>query len=113
EGILREAGGRTEREINPPQKPERPKSEGVKTEAKAGGDFFRQVNNAALADIGPWLRQIFPGAEWLTNSARPPGMWRVSSKDIGRDLEEDLSVHPELGAQDFGTRESLTPIDIM
>ena len=113
EAVLREAGGRTEKEINPPQKPERPKSEGVKTEAKAGGDFFRQVNNAALADIGPWLRQIFPGAEWLTNSARPPGMWRVSSKDIGRDLEEDLSVHPELGAQDFGTRESLTPIDIM
>jgi hypothetical protein len=70
------------------------------------GDFFRNVNQAALANISPWFTAIFPTA---TQEPRT-GAWRASSADLGRSLEEDVSMHPTEGGQDFGTRESLSPI---
>jgi len=109
EVMMRAVGGRTREEIDPPapRLPER-------VEPRQGGsDFFKNVNSRALEQIESWIRYIFPRAYWQPNAASPPGAWRVSSKDIGRGLEEDLSVHPTHGAQDFGTRQSLTPIDIM
>jgi hypothetical protein len=40
------------------------------------------------------------------------GAWRISSADLGRDLEEDLSIAPR-GVQDFGEEKKLTPIDVL
>ena len=71
--------------------------------------FFPAVNAAALADIGAWLPSIFPRAEHQPGT----GAWRVTSADLGRDLEEDLSIHPVEGGQDFGTRQSCSPIDVV
>jgi hypothetical protein len=74
----------------------------------AGGEFFRNVNKAALDNIRPWLTAIFPSATQEAGT----GALRVSSADLGRSLEEDLSMHPTEGGHDFGTRESLSPIDV-
>src|SRR6516162_2746420 len=77
EQILRAAGAKEK------EKPERepPKPNG------GNGNFFAQVNAAALADIVAWVRLLFPSAR----SEPGTGAWRVSSKDLGRNLQEDLS----------------------
>lgn len=61
------------------------------------GDFFRNVNDAALLSFSSWVPAIFP-------SAKPqPGTngYRVSSADLGRDLQEDVSFVPS-GIVDYG-----------
>jgi len=112
EALFRDAGRRTAREIEAAhssvQAPERHVSG-----ASLGGGFFREVNDRAFADLDLWVRRIFPTARWQTNAAQPPGMWRVASADLGRGFEEDISIHVREGIQDFGTRESLTPIDLV
>lgn len=65
--------------------------------APSGGDFFRQVNGAALASLSSWVPSIFPGAK----HAGGTGAWRVSPRDLGRDTEEDLSIAPN-GIRDWG-----------
>ena len=40
------------------------------------------------------------------------GAYRVSSADLGRNYEEDLSIHPN-GIRDFGPEKNLTPIDVV
>ena len=82
------------------------RSSHVSGHAAAGGGFFRNVNQAALANIGRWFNAIFPSAVQEPGT----GAWRVSSADLGRPLEEDLAMHPTLGGHDFGTREPLSPI---
>jgi putative DNA primase/helicase len=37
----------------------------------------------------------------------------VTAEEMGRSLEEDLSMHPTEGGQDFGTRKSCSPIDVV
>lgn len=81
----------------------RPKSNG-KVHA-AGDDFFANVNAAALANLDDWVPHLHPAA-----CKQPNGAWRVSSKDLGRDLEEDLSYHPD-GIRDHGEEHGLTPIN--
>jgi Bifunctional DNA primase/polymerase, N-terminal len=98
EWLLREAGA-VEKE-KPPRRPSRDPSQG-------GSDFFRNVNTVALANIERWVKELFPTAQQQPAT----GAWRVSSTDLGRRFEEDLSIHPE-GIQDFGTEETLTPIDV-
>jgi len=119
EAALRTAGGRTEKEIArgsadapgpvpPVRAAAAPASAAGRTQS--GGrdsEFFRAVNAAALANIGAWLPVIFPRAEHQPGT----GAWRIRSEDLGRQLEEDISVHPE-GAQDFGTRQGCSPVDI-
>jgi len=58
-------------------------------------DFFGRVNEAAIAALGAWVPLLFPAAREYS------GGYRVSSVDLGRDLEEDLSLVPE-GIVDFG-----------
>jgi Bifunctional DNA primase/polymerase, N-terminal len=72
------------------------------------GDFFRQVNTAALSGIAIWVRVVFPRARFEPGT----GAWRISSKDLNRGLEEDISIHPD-GVRDFGEEEPLSPIDIV
>ncbi len=71
-------------------------------------DDFRRVNAAALALLDSWVPQLFPSAK----RAGDTGAWRVTSKDLGRDLQEDLSLH-SAGIQDFGEEQGLSPIDVV
>lgn len=115
EALLRGAGGRTEKErekaakADPPRQEERTTGGARPKAGAAGSEFFKAVNRRALDRIGAWLPNIFPRAEQQPGT----GAWRVSSADLGRDLEEDLSVHPADGGQDFGTRKSCSPINIV
>jgi hypothetical protein len=68
-------------------------------------DFFRQVNEAALVNLDSWVPALHPAAR-----KQPNGTWRISSKDLGRNLEEDLAYHPT-GIRDHGEEFGLTPID--
>jgi putative DNA primase/helicase len=111
ETLIRKAGGVTERERKKtaiavaPQ----PKAKRNLPRDPSGANFFKSVNQAALGDIGRWFPSIHPSAKREAGT----GAWRVKSKDLGRNLEEDISIHPALGGQDFGTRESCSPIDIV
>lgn len=62
-----------------------------------GGEFFRNVNDKALQLLGMWVPELCPGAKYQASS----GAYRVSSKSLGRSLQEDLSFHPE-GIKDHG-----------
>ena len=85
--------------------------------ASSGGqsEFFRQTNDAALARLGEWVPVLFPRAR-----AQPgTGAFRISSRDLGRNLQEDLSLAPT-GIVDFGVHDmgdprggKRTPIDII
>jgi len=98
EQLIRNAGGREK---------EKPATASKKSNGHAG-DFFHQVNTAALTGIGSWVRLLFPDAHFQPGT----GAWRVSSADLGRDLEEDLSIHPS-GIQDYGEEKSCTAIDVV
>lgn len=82
------------------------------TRAPAGkaGAFFVEVNKRALAELGRWVPTIFGPA---AREEAGTGAWRVASRDLGRGLEEDLSLHPLRGGHDFGTGESCSPIDVV
>ena len=75
--------------------------------APADNDFER-VNAAALALLDNWVPQLFPSAKKQSGT----GAWRVSSKDLGRNLEEDLSLHRN-GISDFGQEKGLTAVDVV
>ena len=65
EAVLRAAGGRTEKEI----KARKAVKEGSNGAARpkpsaAGASFFRQVNDAAIANLKPWVAHLFPRAEF-------------------------------------------------
>jgi hypothetical protein len=104
--ILRGAGG---------VEKERPNKKSAKEHAAAehvppppGEGFFRQVNAIALHAVEKWISQLFPAAKQSAN-----GAWRVKPKDRGRpDLEEDISIHPELGIVDYGLERNMTAIDV-
>lgn len=74
-------------------------------------DFFRNVNEAALQPgaLAQWVPGLF-GSDCRYQPGT--GAWRVSSKSLGRDLEEDLSITPH-GIRDFGEEIGLTPIDVV
>jgi putative DNA primase/helicase len=101
EQVLRDAGA-VEKKKPAPAKPARERLNG------AAGGFFSQLNTAALTDTAAWVTAIFPKAQFEPGT----GAWRVSSKDLGRDLEEDISIHPD-GIRDFGEEEGLSPIDLV
>lgn len=69
-------------------------------------DEFRLVNDAALASLQAWVPALF-GAKvrWYGDKAR------IRSKDLGRELEEDLQLSPE-GVYDFGEEQGMSPIDV-
>lgn len=62
--------------------------------------FFGQVNEAALKETGKWMPELFPSASLEAGT----GAWRVKSADLGRPLEEDISVSPS-GIVDFGVHD--------
>lgn len=78
-----------------------------------GKQFWREVNTRALANLSSWVPMIFPRAKPTSD-----GGFRLSSRDLGRDYEEDMSFHPT-GIVDFGVHDmgdardgKLTPIQV-
>ena len=46
-------------------------------------DFFRRVNDAALARLDSWVTVLFPGARHQPGT----GAFRITSRQLGRNLE--------------------------
>jgi hypothetical protein len=81
---------------------------------KFGQTPASRLNDAAIANYAAWVPELFPNARPYHGTG-----FRVSSKDLGRDLEEDLSFAPE-GIKDFGVHDigderegKRTPIDVV
>jgi hypothetical protein len=58
---------------------------------------YRKINDRAMANFPKWVPALFGKKATKTGE----GGYRVSSKALGRDLQEDLSIAPE-GIVDFG-----------
>ncbi|MCS3896035.1 hypothetical protein M2171_005168 [Bradyrhizobium japonicum USDA 38] len=87
------------------RKEEKPRAE----RKDAGGkSFWQQVNSAAIVSPNRWVKTLFPGAQHQPGT----GAWRVSSEELGRKLEEDISIHPD-GIQDFGREHGTNPIELV
>lgn len=74
---------------------------------KSGGDYFRNVNNRALGNLTSWVPALFGAA--ATYQAGTNG-YRISSRTLGRNLQEDLSITP-LGTKDWGVHDMGDPRD--
>lgn len=74
----------------------------------SGDSFWQRVNAAAIASPDRWVKALFPSAQHQPGT----GAWRVSSEELGRKLEEDISIHPD-GIQDFGREHGTTPIELV
>src|SRR4051794_7622898 len=119
EHLLRAAGYRTKAEIDAEaaaHRPEPPKA-GPKPNGRGSGEAspFKAVNAEAMRRIEAWVRELFPAARHQAVTRA----WRVPSRDLGRQLEEDLSIAPG-GIVDFGVhdqgdprRGKRTPIDLV
>jgi hypothetical protein len=77
---------------------------------------WASLNTLAPANLGKWVPALFGDAAVYQ---RGTGSYRVSSEALGRDCEEDLSIHPD-GIKDFGVHDvgdacegKRTPIDIV
>lgn len=99
----REAARAQARAASPPPAP-RP----VQAPSAGAGarDDFRLVNDQALQSLDRWVRRVLPDARaW-------GGGYRISSKALGRDLQEDLQLLPT-GIYDFGEEQAKSPIDVV
>lgn len=76
--------------------------------------FWRNVNDRAMATLAAWVPALLSDAK-----PAPRGGYRVTSRNLVRDLEEDLSITPQ-GIVDWGTHDmgdpqggKRTPIDLV
>ncbi|KAB2893171.1 MAG: hypothetical protein F9K35_17160, partial [Burkholderiaceae bacterium] len=89
-----------------------------KAGARNGRDDFRYVNDEAMRALHAWVPALFGGRETSSHTKFGPS-YRVTSKALGRDLEEDISITPggikDCGVADMGdAREGArTPIDLV
>jgi predicted P-loop ATPase len=60
--------------------------------------FFQRVNDHAMANLAAWVPALLPFAQEARQG------YRVGSRDLGRALQEDLSIQPE-GIVDFGVHD--------
>jgi hypothetical protein len=105
--ILRGAGA-VEKE-RPNKKPATQRVAAGATPPPPGEGFFRQVNTVALPCAEKWIGELFPAARESAN-----GAWRVKPEQRGRpDVQEDISIHPELGIVDYGLERNMTAIDLV
>lgn len=81
--------------------------------APGTGDFFKAVNAQAISRLSDWVPGLFPDARPYRNG------YRVTSKALNRDHEEDLGIQPD-GIKDFGVHDAgdpkggkRTPIDLV
>jgi Protein of unknown function (DUF3987) len=83
---------------------------------EGGSPFFRNVNGAALDALHTWVPAVFGAAARFQPGT---GAFRVSSRSLGRNLQEDLSIAPN-GIRDWGVGDmgdarqgARTPIDLV
>jgi hypothetical protein len=74
---------------------------------------WKQLNDQALAKLELWVPELFPNAKPYRDG------YRVTSADLGRNLQEDLSLIPD-GIKDFGVHDlgderegKRSPIDVV
>ena len=63
----------------------------------------QKLNAAAMANLAAWVPELFPTA------CEYHGGYRVTSTDLGRDNEEDLSIVPG-GIKDWGVHDLSDPV---
>lgn len=92
------------------------RTEALPVASPSGSPFFRDVNSAALSSLALWVPQIFGSAARFQPGT---GAWRISSRALGRNLQEDLSIAPN-GIRDWGVGDmgdarlgARTPIDLV
>jgi AAA domain len=71
---------------------------------KTQTSFWKNVDKAAMANLAAWVPTLLPTAQFYTST----GAYRVTSANLGRDLQEDLSIHPT-GIRDWGTDDQGAP----
>ena len=103
---LLNAAGIVDAVINPPEETRQaPVNRPQAAPVTAGGYAdWDAVKGEALANLAAWVPALYPTARQYLNG------YRVASKDIGRDLEEDIGFQPE-GITDFGEEIGRTAID--
>lgn len=76
-----------------------------------GVDEFRLVNDEALRSLSAWVPSLLPAATefYCANDGGWSG-YRVTSKALGRKLQEDLQFSPH-GIMDYGEERGYSPID--
>jgi hypothetical protein len=101
------------RKTFPPPATDKPQREERSQSHDGLSDQWRKLNDEAMRRYPDWVPHIFPTARLVGKA------YRVSSHDLGRNLEEDLSFHKD-GIKDFGVHDmgdsrggSRTPIDIV
>ena len=91
------------------------KSKNKPKPAEDGQRKYTRLNSLAMDGIDKWVPAYFPGARRYKEG------YRVSSDELGRDREEDLTIHPmPLGIVDFGEHDMedrkegrRTPVDVI
>lgn len=64
--------------------------------------IYRHLNKAAMQRLDEWVITYFPGARTYKEG------YRVSSEELGRDREEDISIQPfPIGILDFGEHDDV------
>jgi hypothetical protein len=77
--------------------------------AKANRGPTQKLNDAAMANLSAWVPELFPTAKPY-KPKEGAGGFRVTSADLGRDLEEDLSILPN-GIKDWGVHDLGDPLE--
>lgn len=83
---------------------------------ETGETFFGLVNSRALENLARWVPAVFGTAAMYQKGT---GAYRVSSRTLGRALQEDLSIAPngivDFGIADMGDRRNgkRSPIDVV
>lgn len=68
--------------------------------------FPQRVEHEGITRLGEWVPELFPTAREYRDG------YRVTSADLGRDLEEDLALQPD-GIVDFGEEVGLTAVQVV
>lgn len=76
------------------------------TAGQGRADDFSRINDEALIRVEAWVPRLFPAAKPYRDG------YRITSKALGRDLQEDLQITPE-GVMDFGEERGMSPIDVV
>lgn len=74
-------------------------------------NLYRQLNRDALQQfhLDIWVPEIL---ESYNPKRLASGVWRIDKQSLGRDLDEDISFHPD-GVKDFGEEVGKTPVTVV
>lgn len=106
--------------LDPADKPSEPRESdaaGAVGPPAPTGKFMADVNTLAIRNLAGWVPKLF-GQDAMPRSYEEDG-YRVSSEALGRDLQEDISLHTQ-GIVDFGVHDlgdprqgKRSPIDVV